>query len=149
MASKRVIIPEGDTPGKPVVKSRRGGDSRRSLFPSKIPILEQRIREKLRGKPWADIEMKALVQYVALFSDADSWPVSRNKEFWSKCASYISEQSNCQVRSWSGVLTQVQKNAKGDSEQYLKLKIFIISTMNWTRKYPVKDVVIALKHRKR
>ena len=94
MASKRPIVSEGNTPGKPGKRRVHvEGSSRKSLFsdPNSIPSKSAGPRE------WSTQEISALVQHICLFwEDAwtDRWPTMKNEAFWNACANSVNKTCN-------------------------------------------------------
>lgn len=98
MASKRPVVVEGNTPGKPESKRpstclATKGSSRKSLFED-----GNFLKKKPAGKrEWSEAENSALVQYICLFWDdavSDKWPMHRDSEFWDACASAVNKACN-------------------------------------------------------
>jgi len=81
MASKRPVVTEGNTPGKPVSKRAPvEGASRKSLFPDS--------NQPLGPREWSSEEISALVQHICLFWEeawSDKWPTMKNEAFWNAC----------------------------------------------------------------
>jgi hypothetical protein len=88
MASKRMHLPQGDTPGKPINKrnsNEEAPSSRESLFGETPSAPKQRLQ-------WTSEETSALVQYICLYWDdayTNSWPMMKDLGFWNKCADAI------------------------------------------------------------
>ncbi len=84
---KRSIVIEGNTPGKPASKKRSSTDSsevnpHKELF-SPVNDNEPSFSKKSNLK-WSDVEIRYLVEYVALYwdrSDDSLWPQYKNVFF--------------------------------------------------------------------
>jgi hypothetical protein len=89
MATKRHVLPEGNTPGKPEAKrSVASGRSRKSLFNDNKPC---------SSRQWTSEETAALTQYICLFwenAHTNQWPMVRDPEFWNACATAVNKACN-------------------------------------------------------
>ena len=91
MATKRFVVVEGNTPGKPACKRTVAGASRRSLFHTEPE------KRSCKGNDWTEKEESALVQYLCLFwEDAytNRWPTTKNMDFWDSCAEAVNSTCN-------------------------------------------------------
>ena len=72
MATKRSVVVEGNTPGKPACKRTVAGASRR--------FIQNLKKGSCKGNDWMEKEESALVQYLCLFwGDAytNRWPTTK------------------------------------------------------------------------
>jgi hypothetical protein len=92
MASKRSVVEEGNTPGKPVNKRQtKKVASRKTLFPDESSIIPS------RGVEWTDKECAALTSYICLYwteAHKDKWPTFKKPKFWEDCAEEVNKTCN-------------------------------------------------------
>jgi hypothetical protein len=92
MTSKRHVVEEGNTPGKPRNKRQTPiNPSRRTLFPYESK------KSCSNHAEWSEEECSALTQYICLFwseSHTDSWPMIKDPKFWDACASAVNKTCN-------------------------------------------------------
>ena len=95
MATKRSVVVEGNTPGKPACKQTVAGTSRSQ----NLKKGEHTEPEKMscKGSDWTEKEESALVQYLCLFwEDAytNRWPTTKNMDFWNSYAEAVNSTCN-------------------------------------------------------
>jgi hypothetical protein len=49
------------------------------------------VKDTIKPKEWSKVELKGLVQYVALYNESRNWPTHKQVAFWDKCASSVAE----------------------------------------------------------
>ena len=78
-------------------RDRRGARIKKQLFPLPSPVVSYYVNLVLSfrseyseqlSKPWMEEEVKALVNYLRC-RGKDTWPTSKNKEFWDSAANFI------------------------------------------------------------
>ena len=127
MATKRNIVPQGNTPGKPTEKISRISQStstrRKALFtpPSQEKDVSTKKAQHGQTYAWSEKELACLVEFIALFWDrndsASNWPKFKDNNFWSSCAKYVAENSNANnVRTGDAIRSKVIK--------YLSVNLF-------------------------
>ena len=115
MESKRSIIPQGDTPGKPSQKVIRCSDSssRKALFvPPNVGNSDNKVKHG-QTYSWTRKQLSDLVEFIALFwdhtSSASHWPQFKNDKFWTSCAKLVAEDTKAELRSVNAVRSKVVK----------------------------------------
>ena len=97
MASKRHVVEEGNTPGKPANKRQSENantGSRKTLFPGEAKPPAPSCSTHME---WSDKEYACLTQYICLYWDeahTDKWPLMKNTKFWNSCADFINKVWN-------------------------------------------------------
>lgn len=110
MASKRRVVEEGNTPGKPINKRQAGNvTSRKTLFPDKST------NSRPSRTEWSDEQCSALTQYIGLFWNeayTDKWPMIKDPKFWDACAEYVNKLCNSSRTGW--VLFLLKTHCRND-----------------------------------
>ena len=57
------------------------------------------VKDTIKPKEWSKVELKGLVQYVALYNESRNWPTHKQVTFWDKCASSVAEFSGLPPRT--------------------------------------------------
>lgn len=83
------------TPVTPSSSLMQGTDSRDLL--SSPPSIDRPFRDRQPG--WQEVEEKALVEFILLYGNGDSWPATKDWKYWDSAAKFIQERSGLQLRS--------------------------------------------------
>ena len=136
MASKRPIVSDGNTLGKPANKRIPvQGSWRKSLFlePNSLPSKSAGPRE------WSTQELSALVQHICLFWEdmwTDRWRTMKNEAVWNACENSVNKTCNS---SRTGLLNMISS---------VWFRFYFIHNLNllWFKSYYVKIKVLILSY---
>lgn len=48
---------------------------------------------------WQDVEEKALVEFILLFGEGDTWPATKDVKYWESAAKFVHERSGLRMRT--------------------------------------------------
>lgn len=86
-----------NAPATPSSCLARNTDSRDVLLSSPPPPLDRPFRDRQPG--WQEVEEKALVEFILLYGNGDSWPATKDVKYWDSAAKFIQERSGLQLRT--------------------------------------------------
>ena len=89
-----------NAPVTPSLRLAQKTDSRDLLSgptASPSPSIDRPFRDRQPG--WQEIEEKALVEFILLYGNGDSWPATKDLKYWDSAAKFIHERSGLQMRS--------------------------------------------------